>query len=220
MNEYYFLIQVLLILLFSYGALKLGEAALTTSVAVQGILANLFVLKQITFLSFTVTCSDAFMVGSMLSLNLLREYFGREASKKAINIAFFFMAFVALLSQIHLKFIPSPFDTAHAAYAHLLTPAPRLLIASLTVFYLVQRLDVRLFGWISTLLPRSNFALRSSLSLSTSQLVATLLFSFLGLYGMVAKIGHIVLVSYLIKLLVVLTLAPLTAFFKRSQRHV
>lgn len=219
MNELYFVIQVCLVLLFSYGALRFGEKALTASVAILAIVANLFVLKQITFLGFSITCSDAYAVGSIFSLNLLREYYGKEAAKKAIPICFFFMVFFVALSQIHLRFAPSPYDTSQFAYAKLLTPAPRLLIASLLVFYAVQHLDVRLFGWISKVLPRSPFGVRSTLSLATTQLIDTLLFSFLGLYGMVAKIGHIILVSYLVKLGIVLLMGPLTTLFKRVERH-
>jgi len=215
MNELYFLIQVITVLLFSFGALRLGHGALTTAVTVQALIANLFVLKQIHFLGFEVTCSDAFAVGSILSLNLLREYFGKKAATKAISICFFFMIFFVAVSQVQLIFSPGPHDTAQFAYAKLLTPAPRLLFASLIAFFLVQHLDVRCFGWISRILPRSSFPLRSSLSLTLSQLVDTILFSFLGLYGIVNSILDIILISFLIKACVIFTLGPLMGLMRR-----
>ncbi|NGX38561.1 MAG: hypothetical protein K1000chlam2_01735 [Chlamydiae bacterium] len=220
MNELYFVTQILFILLFSYGAFRLGKGALTTSVTVQALLANLFVLKQMTFFGLEVTCSDAFAIGSILSLNFLREYFGKESSKKAIQICCFFMIFFVAMSHMHLRFIPSSSDTAHLAYARLLTPAPRLLFASLGVFYLVQHLDIRLFGWISTLLPKSTFPMRSSISLVLSQFIDTVLFSFLGLWGLVAHVGHIIAISFLVKVCIILILGPFMAFFKRIQTDV
>lgn len=215
MNEITFLIQILFIFLFSYGAFRIGKGALITSVAVQAILANLFVLKQITFLSFTVTCSDAFAIGSILSLNLLREYFGKEEAKKAITVCFFFMIFFVAMSQLHLRFVPSPHDTTHFSYSHLLTPAPRLLIASLGVFFISQQFDVRAFGWISKILPRSPFPIRSTLSMTASQFLDTVLFTFLGLYGMVESVGHIILLSFFLKFLVILFIGPLLSVYKK-----
>ena len=220
MNELYFVTQVLFILLFSYGAFRLGKGALTTAVTVQAILANLFVLKQMTFFGFEVTCSDAFAIGSILSLNFLREYFGQESSKKAIHICFFFMIFFVVMSHMHLRFFPSPNDTAHLAYERLLKPAPRLLIASLSVFYLVQQFDLRCFGWITSLLSKSSFLMRSSLSLVLSQFLDTVLFSYFGLFGQVAHIGHVILISFLLKVTVILLLGPFLAFFKRIQADV
>ncbi len=190
-----------------------------TAVAVQAILANFFVLKQMTFLGFNVTCSDAFAIGSILSLNLLRENFGKEVATKAISSCFFFMVFFVVMSQIHLRFVPSALDTAHFAYVRLLSPAPRLLFASLIVFFLVQHLDIRCFGWISRILPHSSFPVRSSISLAFSQLVDTILFSFLGLYGMVSSILDIIIVSFLLKGCIILALGPLMTLFKRLQAN-
>ncbi|NGX59515.1 MAG: hypothetical protein KR126chlam3_00667 [Chlamydiae bacterium] len=220
MNEITFLIQILFIFLFSYGAFRLGKGALVTAVCIQAILANLFVLKQITLFGFTVTCSDAFAIGSILCLNLLREHFGREESKKAITICFFFMVFFVIMSQMHLRFAPSPYDIAHPSYAHLLTPAPRLLFASVLVFFISQHLDIRCFGWISKILPRSSFPVRSSLSMGISQFVDTTLFSLIGLLGMVSSIFDIILISFLLKMGVILAIGPLMTLFKRMQSHV
>jgi len=214
-NEITFLLQILFVFLFTYGAFRLGKNALITSVCIQAILANFFVLKQITLLGFTVTCSDAFAIGSILSLNLIREYYGREESKKAISTCFFFMAFFVVMSQMHLRFTPSPYDTAHPFYANLLTPAPRLLTASLLAFFITQQFDVRCFGWISKVLPRSTFPLRSTISLGISQLLDTALFGFIGLFGMVASLFDIIVISFLLKFVIILMLGPLTALFKK-----
>ena len=220
MNELYFLLQVIIVLLFSYGALRLGQGALTTAVTLQAIIANLFVLKQMTFLGFEVTCSDAFAVGSILSLNLLREYFGKPAATKAISICFFFMVFFVAVSQVQLLFVPSIHDTGQFAYAKLLTPAPRLLFASLAAFFIVQHFDVRCFGWISKLLPRSSFALRSSLSLTISQLLDTVLFGFMGLYGIVNSLADIILIGFFLKVCVIFTLGPLMGLMRRWMPRV
>lgn len=219
MNELFFVLQLFLILLFTYGAFRLGEGALLTAVSMHALLANLFVLKQISFFGFEVSCSDGFAVGSILGLNLLREHFGKKSAKKAISICFFFMIFFVVMSQMHLLFSPSIYDTSHSAYKLLLSPAPRLLIASLFVFYLIQHFDVRLFSWISQHLPRFPFSVRSTISLTISQLFDTILFSFLGLYGLVTKLSHIIFISFFLKIFIILTLGPLMTFFKRVEKN-
>ena len=210
MNEAFFLFQIISIVLFAWLASRFGREGLTTAGAILAVFANLFVLKQMNFLGFTVTCSDGFAVGSFLTLNLIREFHGQEAAKKAIKVSFLAMLFFALLSQIHLGFVPSVHDSTHGAYALLLRPAPRILIASLTAFFLMQRFEVWLFGRLSdrTKLP---FALRNGMTLSLTQLFDTILFSFLGLYGIVANIEHVILISYTVKLLTIAILGPLTA---------
>lgn len=220
MNELLFLIQILLILIFSYGAFRLGKEALIASVTIQSILANLFVLKQMTFLGFNVTCSDAFAIGSILALNLLREYFGKEEAKKGIKISFILMVFFVVLSKIHILFIPSAYDTSHDAFQQLLAPAPRLLFASLAVFYLMQKFDLYAFGWLTKAFPRFSFPIRNSISLTFSQLLDTILFSFLGLYGIVDHILHIILISFLLKLCIILLFGPFTYFIKTLRKNV
>lgn len=219
MNETNLLYQLLLVFGLCYGAFRFGKGALTCAVTLLALMANLFVLKQITLFAFEVTSSDAYAIGSILSLNLLREFHGKEAAKKATYICFFFMVCFVALSQIHLGFHPSPHDKAHFAYLFLLTPAPRLLFSSLIVFFAIQQLDLRLFAWISKLLPRSRFPLRSTLSLSISQLFDTILFSFIGLYGLVSNLSHVIIVSFLLKAAMVLALGPLMTLFRRFERH-
>ena len=203
MNEILFFTQILLILGFALGALKLGKGALTTWVAIQALIANLFVLKQITLFGFDVTASDAFAIGSLLGLNFLQEFYDREEARKATWICFFFMAFFALVSQIHLLYLPSAFDTTQPAFTAILTATPRLLFASLSVFFLVQQFDIRFFSFLKNKFPNASFALRAGIALVISQLLDTVLFSFAGLYGIVASVFDIIVISYAVKIIVI-----------------
>ena len=78
MNELFFLLHIITIVAFALGALYIGKNALIVLVAMQSVLANLFVIKQMTFLGFNVTCADVFAVGTILTLNLLQEYYGEK----------------------------------------------------------------------------------------------------------------------------------------------
>src|SRR6202012_1309488 len=119
---------------------------------------------------------DAFAIGNIFGLNMLAQAYGRDAAKKTIWISFFAMVFYAAISQIHLVFIPSPYDTSQIHFSSLLDTAPRLLIASLATFFIVQQFDVRLYGFFQKKLSRFPWQTRSLFCLSISQALDTVLF--------------------------------------------
>jgi queuosine precursor transporter len=214
MNESLFLAHILVVLGFGMLALRFGKATLTAWVSLQAVLANLFVLKQIPFFGFHITCSDVFAIGSILGLNLLREYFGKQAAVKALWACFSSMIFFVAMAQFHLLYQPSPFDTTQGAYEILLSPSSRLLLASLFVFFIVQQIDLRIFGYLKEKLSQFSLIGRNAVSLTLSQFLDTLLFSFLGLWGLVASFWDIVAISFLVKLAIISCSSPLIALCK------
>jgi uncharacterized integral membrane protein (TIGR00697 family) len=61
--------------------------------ALLAVIANLFVLKQTVLFGLHVTCSDVYVIGSMLSLNLLQEHYGQREGQRAIWITFLAMVY-------------------------------------------------------------------------------------------------------------------------------
>jgi hypothetical protein len=215
MNELLFFLHLLLVFAFGSIALRFGKIVLIAWVSLQAVLANLFVVKQIDFFGLHITCSDVFAIGSILGLNLLQEFFGKESAKQALLSAFFSMLFFAGMSQIHLLYVPSSADTTQAAFRTLLSQTPRLFITSLVVFYLTQQLDIRVFQLLKQKMTLLSFPMRSALSTALSQFTDTLLFSIFGLWGLVASLSDIILVSFLIKLIIISCMTPLLALVKR-----
>lgn len=200
-NELIFIIQAFLIVGFAVAACRLGSAALTSWIAIQALIANLFVIKQINLFGFEVTASDTFAIGSLVGLNQLQEYFGRKKAEEATRVCFFLLFFFALVSQLHLLYQPSLSDTAHEAFLTLLSPAPRLFAASMATFFVVQQFDIFFFGLLQSRLPHRSFALRMALSLVVSQLLDTFIFSIVGLYGIVTSLIDVMIISFIVKLL-------------------
>lgn len=193
----------------------MGLVALGAIISLEGVLANLFVMKQIELFGLTVTCSDCLAVGSILGLNLLQEYFGREMAQKMVNISFFILIFFVGLSQIHLCYLPSSVDRAHLAFVNVLSSAPRIVFASAFVYYLVQKMDVVLFGWLKSLFKGGYLPIRMGISLCLTQFIDTVLFSFLGLYGIVSSIFDVIIVSLVVKCLIIACSTPLMALTRR-----
>jgi uncharacterized integral membrane protein (TIGR00697 family) len=213
MNELLFILQIVLMVGALFWASKLGKEALITLCVLLGVMANLFVLKQMLIAGWNVTCSDAFAIGSIFGLNMIAQTYGRDAAKKTIWISFFGMVFFAALSQVHLLFTPSPADTSHPHFAFLLYVTPRLLVASLATFFLVQQLDVRLYGLFQKKFSNWSWQTRSTVCLLISQAVDTVLFSFLGLYGMFQELTSMIVVSYLVKCAVIGLTSMVAGFY-------
>jgi uncharacterized integral membrane protein (TIGR00697 family) len=199
---------------FAWFCAKQGKEALITWIALLTILANFFVLKQIQVLGLNATASDVFAIGGILGLNLLQEQYGEKAAKKAIWITFICMTFFCIMSQIHLLYLPNSFDKTQYAYTKLLAPSPRILIASLSVYFIVQHVTIGLYRMLRKMLPQSSLVFITVTCLFISQLLDTLLFTFLGLYGLVSALFEVILVSYTIKIIVILVSIP---FSKLSQ---
>lgn len=218
-NELLFIAQTTLIGSSLLIALRMGKEALIAVIATQAVLANLFVVKQLALLSFNATAADAYAVGCMLGLNLLQEYYGKEITRSAIVISFFVAVFFAISSQLHLLYIPLITDTTHDAFNTILSATPRIVTASLCTYYIVQRFDMVLYGTLKNHFNGRLYILRNWISISCSQLLDTILFSFLGLYGIVTNVWEIILVSYSIKLAVLFLNTPFLVI-ARKIRHV
>lgn len=214
MNELLFLTQSLLIVLFALAALRIGKEALTAWVIIQALIANLFVVKQISLFGFEVTASDAYSIGSLLGLSFLQQYFGKEEAQKATWTCFLFLLFFVFISQLHLLYEPNSSDVTQGAFLHLFSASPRLLMASLVSFFISQRIDLVLFSLLQKPNGIKNFTVRALLTLLCAQCVDTVLFSFLALYGVVASLINIISLSMLIKSLVIFFITPFMRWAK------
>jgi queuosine precursor transporter len=209
-NELLLLTHIVIIAVTTFIALRLGQSALVAFSVLQMILANMLVLKQTTLFGLNATCADAFIIGSLLSFNLLNELYGPEVAKRTIPTTFVFAVFYALMSYVHLGYIPSEFDMMHGHYYAIFAVAPWLIAGSIGVFLLAQIIDYLLYRLFKRLWPNYMLMVRNALSLSISQLFDTLSFSFI-LYwlGIITNVFDIVVVSYAIKMVVIAISTPL-----------
>jgi uncharacterized integral membrane protein (TIGR00697 family) len=219
MNELLFIAHTCIISISALIALYLGQAALVAFVCLQCVLANLFVIKQITLFGFSATCADAFTIGAVLGLNLLQEYFGRAITRTCIWINFFLLMFYVIVSQIHIAYIPNSYDTMQGCFVSILGFMPRIVIASFLVHLIVQWVDYALYGFLKRMLRDRYLVTRNVVSIMLTQLLDTVLFSFLGLYGIIENIWQIIFISYVIKLAAIAIASPFVLLSKKIHIH-
>ena len=216
-NEYLFIIHALVIAAISWWVAQKMPDALVGWIALQGVLANLLVLKQMDVFGLTVTCSDVYIIGSMLSLNLLQERFGRHAAQRAIAAGFLLMLLYLAMTQLHLWYMPSAYDGYQQHYRALFALMPRIVGASVATYLIVQLVDTYLYAWLRALLHDRFFTLRSAFSLVVSQVLDTALFTIIGLYGIVHAPWHIFGMSLLVKGIVIACVMPLIALLNHRK---
>jgi uncharacterized integral membrane protein (TIGR00697 family) len=210
-NIFILLLQLTAVIVCTTYASKGPRGLLLCWIVFQSILANLFVLKPVDLFGFSASPSDAFAVGTMISLNLLQQQEGRKAASIASMISIGSLGIFALFAKIHLLLLPSHNIEISEAYQTILSHSPRLLFASMGAFWLSQQFDLRLFGWVSNRWPSAPFFAKTVPSTLLSQTFDTALFTLLGLYGLVDGLVTIFIISSLTKWLTAIFLGTITS---------
>lgn len=218
-NELLFFIAVIITTTATIGALRLGKEALIAVICLYAVLVNLFVSKQIILFGLCATASDSFAIGASLALNLLQEYWGAQIVRKTLLLSFCASFLYTIFSQIQILYTPHILDTAHIHFCAILEPLPRIIAASLAVYIIVQYIDYRIYNSLKVRFDGRYFTLRNMISLSFTQLLDTILFSFLGLYGTIVPtieaLYQIIIISYCIKILSIVTAVPITGYIRK-----
>ena len=198
-NELIFFSYILVISVFLNFVQLWGLSALISYMSVLVIFANIFVMKQIVLFGMHATASDALAVGATIVLNIIQQKYTKEHAQQAINISFIILFFYTCISKFHLAYTPSCVDWSNQHYQALFDWAWRITLASLGVYYCSQRLDYYIYQRLTRTYSTLSGTVKSFISLSVSQLFDTILFTFVGLYGIVSNLWHIIFISYCIK---------------------
>jgi len=208
MNELVFLFHILAVLGTVYLFSFLEKAGLYVIFALQIVFANLFILKQTTLFGLIVTTTDCFTIGSFITLNLIRERYGKEASDKAILSGLCAMLFLPLMSYFLLTYNSiSENISMHTLYETLLLPSRRIFLVSLICMIAFQKLDTIIFSRL-----RKSLSLQSAMfiSLCITQFFDTYCFTYGALSGVMENLSSILIFSYLIKVVAICIMTPAT----------
>ncbi len=190
MNE--FLLILSLFVLYS-GVLLFykffGETGLYCYSAVCTVLANIEVLILVDAFGARMTLGNILFAVTFIVTDILAENEGRAAAHKAVLLGAACSALFLLVSQSWLLYVPADADWVSPAIRTVFQSTPRLLLASLVVYTVIQWVDVLLyqFWWNVTRCmvgdPRRFLWLRNNAATLMSQLLNTILFNCLAFYG-------------------------------------
>jgi uncharacterized integral membrane protein (TIGR00697 family) len=215
MNELLFIGHTIFVSFVVLAASRFGKDYLMALNVAFWLIIDLFVMKQIDLFGFNVTSSDAFVIGGNLIIALITENYGEKEAKKSVYLGFFVLILFALLSYVHVAYTPSAFDTTHLHFEALLTPIPRIVFASLVAYICSQLINVKLLEMSKKKMKGRFFALRVLVVIVISQTIDTLLFGFIGLYGIVSSLFSIMAISFFMKMIALIITTPLINLSKK-----
>lgn len=213
---------LILSLIVIYGGVLLSfilfkEKGLIGWMILATITANIEVLILIHAFGLEQTLGNVMFASTFLVTDILSEIYGKKQAKQAVNIGIFITVCFLLLSQLWLLYIPSGEDWAFPSMQAIFSYTPRVMIASLTVYVIVQKFDVWLYHRLWQLTEkhsgshRSHLWVRNNIATLTSQLLNTVLFT-LGAFGgtfSIATLCSIMFISYIIFIVTTLADTPI-----------
>lgn len=223
MNELYFFISIVVyfsLMLLSYKLF--GKVGLYCWISFAMVLANIEALKLVTMFGMPVTLGNALYGTSYIATDILSENHGRRDAKLTVHVGFFALLAFTIMSQIMLIFIPNVEDFASPALQTIFGLSPRLCIASLVTFAIMQQVDIWLYLKTKELTKGKHLWLRNNGATLIAQLFDSALFTLLAFVGIFdfKTIINLIFSTYLFKVFVSLLDTPFIYIARRIKPNV
>jgi uncharacterized integral membrane protein (TIGR00697 family) len=147
------------------------------------------------------TSVDGLAVGVGCTLSLLREFHGLRIARQGIYAGLGGIALSSLLALQMMNFTSVESSLYKQSFEALWLPSPRIFAASLFAFFVSDRLEIQWLGWLQKRWEGGYFIGRYLLCQIGAQLVDTVLFTWLGLTGILSDLTEIAIVAFCVKLL-------------------
>lgn len=212
----------------TYGSVLLwyklfGRMGLIAYNIMAGIAANIEVLILIEAFGMEQTLGNILFASTFLVTDILSEKYGKKAADQAVYVSILSYLTFIVISQSWMLYTPSPSDFAQPLVRGIFSTTTRLMLASIGVYAVVQKIDVWLYHkwWaLTTKLcgDSSRFLwLRNNGSTLISQMLNTVLFTlaaFGGTYDSSTMTG-IIISSYVIFIFTSLLDTPVVYFARK-----
>ena len=204
-------ILIILSFLLIYGGVMLfyrlfGKNGLLAFNVMATLLANIEVLLVVRAFGIEMTLGNVLFASTFLITDILSENHGKKDANRAVIISTLCSVFFIAISQMWLLYTPSESDWASSSFRTIFSSTPRVVCASLIVYLISQLIDVWLYhkwwDWCRKRFgdEKKGLWIRNNGSTMISQMINTLLYTFLAFYGTsdIGTLLSIFISSYLI----------------------
>jgi uncharacterized integral membrane protein (TIGR00697 family) len=216
MNEVFWGIMLIANFLLVILAYKIfGLKGLFIWIPIAAIVANIQVVQTIRLFGLTATLGNIVYASSFLVTDILSEVYGKKEATRAVWVGFFSVIAMTILMNLALLFKPVDGDEfsimTYNSLDTIFSLMPRIVIASLAAYIVSQRHDVWAYHFWKNRFPgQKKIWLRNNLSTMVSQLLDSIIFTFIAFYGLFEFniLVEIFITTYLLKWLVALADTP------------
>lgn len=209
----WFFMMLVNFLCITFAYKNFGKIGLYIWIPISTILANVQVVMLVKLFGMNATLGNILYAGGFLVTDILSENYGKKEAQLAVKIGFFSLIAMTLIMQFAINFVPMDVDNSLEIFngvKSIFSLMPRLMLASLTAYFVSQNYDILAYEFIRDKKPSKKFIwLRNNLSTMTSQLIDTLIFTLIAFYGYPKDVLIGILIStYVIKFIVALCDTP------------
>lgn len=116
--------------------------------------------------------------------DIIFEVHGKKRAQEFMRVGFLVLLFVFAFTVLALGLPPaSRFASTNPAYTQVFGKSLRIIVASLTAFWLSERLDIYVFAQLKEKLRQRGLWLRNNVSNILSQFIDTIIFMYLAFYS-------------------------------------
>ena len=186
-----------------------------TSLIIASVVASKVIMVFDFFILPAAVIAYAF---TFLATDIINEKYGKEEAKKMVQFGFIALIFATILIYIAGLLPVAPFaPERQEAFEIILGHNWRIVLASLTAYYIAQMVDINVFNWLKQ---KFNFKykwLRNNVSTWSGQAIDTCIFITIAFYGIVPELGIMILSQYLFKIALAAIDTPLFYLFTRKK---
>lgn len=210
------LIFILTVLVYLGSVLLLykffGKSGLYAFAIFSTLLGNIAVCKCVDIFGLATTAGNVLYAATFLVTDILSEKYGKKEASRAVAYSFTIMVLWLAGTQLILSFEPNANDYIDSSLKVVFGLVPRVTAGSLAGFIVSQNLDVFLYHaiWKKTGSGKTRLWLRNNGSTLISQLVDTVIFTFVAFWGVYPQnvFFSILITTYLFKAIVAICDTP------------
>lgn len=126
----------------------LGKEGIIGWMGIASILANLLLIKSIDVLGISATLGNVLFASNFLATDILTENYGYKEAKKGVRFGIIAVVVFMIVTQVALLYVPNSEDAAQSSFELLFSFVPRISLASISMFALSNKIDIRLYEWL------------------------------------------------------------------------
>lgn len=197
-----------------------GKTGLYIWIALSAIIANVQVLKTVELFGQVSTLGNIIYGTSFLATDILSEKYGKKDARKGVYMGMFTLLVTALLMTVSIQFIPHESDFVQDSLVNVFGIVPRIALASLIAYFVSQMHDTWAYDFWKK--RSQHIFVRNNLSTLVSQLIDSVIFTFIAFYGVFEMdvFISIMITTYVFKLIVAILDTPFIYIARKIDKSV